>query len=179
MPPSRDSNPFSTCWTGTQSAEYVVSAGPSIDRLLARLEQVDWRGQILGPHGAGKSILLRELRNRCRRQRVRCVEGFEKLPEWRRRMLVAKWRITRQRVVVTTHERQLGLPIVARVRPSERVLESLFLHHTVGRVTPVSLGDARAAYRSKGGDLRAVWLELHLLHECRSRGVKPIACTVR
>jgi energy-coupling factor transporter ATP-binding protein EcfA2 len=37
------------------------SPGFSIDEQIARLEKMNWRGSILGPHGSGKTTLLLEL----------------------------------------------------------------------------------------------------------------------
>jgi hypothetical protein len=60
-PPSRDSNPFATCWTKPGALGYYFELGQSADDLVRALQARHWRGEIIGPHGAGKSTLLHTL----------------------------------------------------------------------------------------------------------------------
>ncbi|HMP79931.1 MAG TPA: hypothetical protein PKD54_10805 [Pirellulaceae bacterium] len=54
-------NPFATCYIRPRSIEYRFRPGESIDLLIARLDHSGWRGQIIGPHGSGKSTLVATL----------------------------------------------------------------------------------------------------------------------
>lgn len=168
-PPSRDSNPFATCWTDHRFAGYLSLPRDAADAAYERMRASGWRGQLVGDHGAGKSTLLAELARRSAAAgiRVRYFEGFERLPKWRQWLLIACWRLARRRVVVTTHEELRGLPVLATLSPSQELLRALFDRLVADRPTPVTLGDAEAAFARHRGNLRKTWFDLHLLHEQR------------
>jgi hypothetical protein len=52
------SNPFSTRRTRPGALAYIFRPGDSPEKLVRLLEQNCWRGEIIGPHGTGKSTLL-------------------------------------------------------------------------------------------------------------------------
>ena len=54
-------NPFSTRHVRPGAIGYRFPAGKSAAVLIARLEKNDWQGQIVGPHGSGKSALVATL----------------------------------------------------------------------------------------------------------------------
>ncbi len=58
LPPSRYTNPFSTCWTAPGRIGYVDFESESVDNTLQRLELTNGWGAIVGQHGSGKSTLL-------------------------------------------------------------------------------------------------------------------------
>lgn len=199
LPPSRMSNPFATCWTDDRRCGYVNSSEDTAGDTLSRIAALGWRGQIIGPHGVGKSALLREIGRRAAgrldvrlvdvsfsttrrsemlidRQQLLLVEGFERLPLWRQMGWLAAWSVMQQRVVVTTHRRVPGLPVAKRLAPSVACLQRLFHHHVRDSDTPVALADAEQIFTRCGGDLRQTWFELHLLHEQRRRrsAAKPV-----
>ncbi len=60
QPPAAD-NPFSTCRTRPGAIPYVFPPGQSAAALIERMRESGWRGQIVGPHGSGKSALLATL----------------------------------------------------------------------------------------------------------------------
>jgi hypothetical protein len=60
-PPSRNSNPFATCWTRPGALSFRFPEGESPETLVARLAANGWWGEIIGPHGCGKSTLLAAL----------------------------------------------------------------------------------------------------------------------
>ncbi len=61
IPPSRNTNPFATCWTRPGALPFRFPAGESAEQLVARLATNGWWGEIVGPHGCGKSTLLAAL----------------------------------------------------------------------------------------------------------------------
>src|SRR4051794_21800064 len=61
-PPSRDLNPFATCWTRAGALPYRFNKGQYVEQLLAQLVVQQWLGAIIGPHGSGKSTLLESLK---------------------------------------------------------------------------------------------------------------------
>src|SRR5262245_23842279 len=62
MHPSRFNNPFATCWTRPGALEFQFVDGESLDGLMTRFAAASWRGEIVGPHGSGKSTLVETLK---------------------------------------------------------------------------------------------------------------------
>lgn len=58
---ARDSNPFATRFTRPGAIGYLFPDGKSVESLLARLRENQWWGEIVGPHGSGKSTLVATL----------------------------------------------------------------------------------------------------------------------
>ena len=59
--PSQASNPFSTSFVRPGALPFRYPAGMTRDQLLTRFETNGFRGQIVGPHGVGKSSLVADL----------------------------------------------------------------------------------------------------------------------
>lgn len=193
-PPSRDANPFATCWVRPGRLPYAaVGDDARPERMLDKLANAGWRGQLVGGHGSGKSTLLLTLRDELDRRdvpyraidardpsrrwrtgdgespRLLLVEGFERLRPCEQRRRLAAWRRAGIGCLVTTH-RPLRcwprpLPVLATLSPSETLLERLFQRLTAGSETPVGLEDAKRSLYLHRGDLRAVWFDLYDLHE--------------
>ena len=181
-PPSRDANPFATCWTRPGALPWCGDR----DAIVERLSRSDWRGQVVGPHGAGKTTLLCALVEPLRQAGKRpvlfdaldsadidgdvlLVEAFERLPRRAQWRLIAAWRRTGVGFVVTTHRKLRGwftpLRIVAATRPDERIVAQLFAQLTTCRPTSVTIDDALACFASRDGNLRETWFDLYLRHE--------------
>ncbi|MCI0361546.1 MAG: hypothetical protein L0211_23935 [Planctomycetaceae bacterium] len=58
---ARDSNPFATRFTRPGAVGYLFPAGLSVQSLVAVLGENHWWGEIVGPHGSGKSTLVATL----------------------------------------------------------------------------------------------------------------------
>ncbi len=58
MPPS---NPFATRYTRPGAIEYLFPAGQSAESLVDKLRGNGWWGEIVGPHGSGKTTLVTAL----------------------------------------------------------------------------------------------------------------------
>ncbi|MEN1682151.1 MAG: hypothetical protein AAGJ46_21445 [Planctomycetota bacterium] len=163
-PASRFANPFATCWTRPGAMPWIGEGGASSDALTTRLVTLGG-GQIIGPHGVGKSTLLAALAERMadRAEDWLVLDGAEQLSWFERRRLTRRFRRGEVRPIVTTH-RRLGLPVLVELRPSrqlfERLFESLIAHHA----TPVTLADAAACYDRYGPNLREVWFALYDRH---------------
>jgi len=54
-------NPFRTACIRPGAMPYLFPPGENAESLVARLRQNGWRGEIVGPHGTGKSALLAAL----------------------------------------------------------------------------------------------------------------------
>ncbi len=182
--PNRQSNPFATCWTRPGALPFSPSEVASVESCLELLEANQWRGQILGPHGVGKSTLLvsigQALESRglpvtwmragrdsdqlppAADEAVLLVDSYECLPRWRR------WLWRRRRLVATSH-RPAGLPTIASLRPTLGDAMKLFEWLTADRPTPVLPGDLARSFASRRGNVREVWFDLYDLHERRTR----------
>jgi hypothetical protein len=55
------SNPFATRYTRPGAIEYLFPAGQSAESLVDKLRENGWWGEIVGPHGSGKSTLVAAL----------------------------------------------------------------------------------------------------------------------
>lgn len=188
-PPSRRSNPFASCWTRPDAVGFVDTAEQGVDDAVNRLEAAAWRGQIVGPHGAGKSTLMAamagKLRERgvdvsawrpegsSRRRRdvgVVLLDGFERLGRGDRRTALAACARSGHGWLLTTHRAVRDTAVVAKLAPSVETAVGLFRRLTAELPTPVTIADVRHAFAARGGNLRDVWLDLYVLHEARSRG---------
>ena len=124
---------------------YYLPEGDSAKRIVDRLAVNGWRGQIVGPHGTGKSTLLRvlvdELIRRGRRPRLVAfhdggtrmltvaedsrdctdlvLDGFEQINWLGRFRLCRRMRRTGCGLLTTSH-RSLGLPTLLHTRVDTR-----------------------------------------------------------
>jgi hypothetical protein len=57
----RSSNPFATRFTRPGAIDYLFPPGQSAESLVDRLRSSGWWGEIVGPHGSGKSTLVAAL----------------------------------------------------------------------------------------------------------------------
>lgn len=140
---SRPLNPFSVQCHGPGNIEYLFADAGSLERLVERLARRGWRGELCGPHGVGKSTLLRTLQGEARcgglrtawwqcsdRQRwlrlawvaalgrldVVFLDGGERLVGWQLRWLMVATRAAGVGLVITSHVRQrhgLHVPLKA------------------------------------------------------------------
>lgn len=129
-PPSRDANPFATCWTRPGALPWIDTDQQPLAAMVERLTDANWRGQIVGRHGVGKSTLMQALRKplaEAGRKVVMIdaargaegaeadrlgsgtagslllVEGFERLGRRERRGWLAQTRRSGVGLLVTTH----------------------------------------------------------------------------
>lgn len=105
------SNPFATRHTRPGALDFVLPPGVTLADLVERLRTSGWRGEIVGPHGTGKSTLLAavipELRAAGREvQQVTLSAGQSQLPITAEE--AARWTAATQ-LVLDGYE-QLGWP---------------------------------------------------------------------
>jgi hypothetical protein len=195
--PSRDANPFATCWTKPGAIAYRCPGGESLATIAERLEQNGWWGQILGPHGSGKSTLLASLREQIagrrnvrnlqvrdyRLQRFRnwswsdlahgdvlMIDGYDQLGGWTRWRIAAHARRRRCGLVVTTH-RRLALSMLARTAPELPLVQRLVDELTVGIPGVVAPGDVAASFARHNGNVREIFFDLYDRYERYARDV--------
>lgn len=136
QPPS--ANPFATRHVRPGAIPYLFSDETTLESLVARLAGNEWRGEIIGPHGTGKStlvaallpyiertgrkVVLYRLREGGRRLPamprdirslaagdVLVVDGYEQLPRWRQWLLCRQCRRRGIGILATAHA-ATGLP---------------------------------------------------------------------
>lgn len=151
--------------------------------LARRLRASGYRAAIVGPHGHGKSTLLRSLHAqglwpanmpptvvqvrpgkpvpellRDPRQAPRdvLIDGYDLLPWWLRH----RWRLRPGRLVVTSHRRTL-LPTLLRCQTTPTLLTHLLMRLSPAVATQMSASDVAALHAAHRGNVREVFRALY------------------
>ena len=136
------SNPFCTHWITPSSCEFNQRFNGEIQHVMQTMLDFGCRGQIMGPHGVGKSTLMHRICKQLKMEGLNPVQmnlDFQLVGNSNKKLLVKNciWVIDRfesltrrqqsrvikhtkrQRIglLVTAH-RQLSLPVVARLSPN-------------------------------------------------------------
>lgn len=196
-PPSRELNPFATCWTKPGALPFHYPDGQSADRLVAKLASQHWRGAILGAHGSGKSTLLESLKPAIRaagrdirsiglhdgqRQLPRnflargseaansvvIIDGYEQLG-WSARLRL--WRYMRSTgggLLVTSHT-PVRLPVLIHLAPGRDLVEQLVDELCADLSTPITRADIVASHACHGSNVREIFSDLYDRHEIERR----------
>lgn len=174
---------------------YLFPPETDCESLLRQLRENGWRGQIVGPHGSGKSALVATLLTVLRSQthpiewielhdgqrrlpggleRLRglpfgtlvVVDGYEQLAFWNR---LRVRRCCRQRglgLLVTAHA-PAGLPTLFATNPSPMLAERIVQCLLGERTWPVSREELHRRYCEHRGDLRELLFDLYDAYEQR------------
>ncbi len=195
--PDPAENPFSAARIRPGAVAYLPTPTTNVGELVERLRQNDWWGQIVGPHGSGKSALLAalvpvieqsgrptlvvELHDGQRRLPIKpgclkgpdapkqlVVDGYEQLSRWHRHR--AK-RLCRRRglgLLVTSHD-SVGLPDLCRVATDLTLAQQIVSRFQDGFPPLVTAGDVAATYAAHDGDVREMLFDFYDLYEARRR----------
>jgi hypothetical protein len=204
--PSRESNPFATCWTKPGALAFRFPAGQTAEHLVARLAAQNWWGEIVGPHGSGKSTLLAALipllngtgrqvtlivlRDRQRPTPKRTlsdalllskplliIDGFEQLSYISRAWVRWQCRRSAAGLLVTSHV-ATGLPLLIRPQPNLPLVEQLVAELTRLRPSSISLADIAASHACRGSNVRELFFDLYDRHEAARRAAPTTAASV-
>ena len=174
---------------------YRFGPGKSAAALVARLEENGWRGQIIGPHGSGKSALVATLVESLKqagrqvvviavhdgRRRlpadfrrtigraqgtILIVDGYEQLAVCSRFLLRRFCRRHGLGLVVTAH-RSVGFPDLARTTTSLELARQIVRQLLRARRWPLGPEEINDRFSRHEGDLREVLFELYDLYEQR------------
>ncbi len=188
-------NPFSTRHVRPGALAFLFPPGQSAAALVDQLRAQGWRGEIVGPHGSGKSSLLAALipaiheagrptllvtlhdgQRRLPQSVLRAeiapgtivvIDGYEQLSAWSRFRLDGLCRRRNLGLVVTSHA-SVGLPRLwtTDVTPElARRLVTRLLGDESSVISPEEVDSCLARHQ---GNLRETWFELYDVY--RSRG---------
>lgn len=196
------SNPFATRWVRPGAIPYLFPPGESLPVLVERLEASAWRGEIIGPHGSGKSTLVAHLapalatcgRNvswypvgsgRSGRPTAGAwppqwsaatqvvVDGYEQLGRLARlRLQAAAWRAGCG-LLITTH-RPAGFPQLMQTGPVRATVLAIVDELLAGDQTVIGPVDVAASMSIQGANVREILFDLYDLYERRTRGIRNV-----
>ena len=195
LDPRLRSNPFATRFTRPGALPFLFPQEQTPQTLVDALAAAGWWGEIIGPHGSGKSSLLAallpEIAARGRRavhialsQGERklpsdppgqaewtqdtqvVVDGYEQLSWFSRRGLKARCRRQKSGLLITAHE-PCGLPGLFQTAPSLELAQSIVRQLLPEGDETIALGEIRQAYEQQPGDLREMLFRLYDLYQNR------------
>lgn len=190
-------NPFVTRRIRPGAIPYIFPADDSLDALLERLRERHGWGQIVGPHGSGKSTMLESLLPKLSRRAARLefftlhqserrlpvtaartrdwdemtqvvVDGYEQLSWWNRTRLKRLCRRCRAGLLVTTH-RDMGLPMLLATDVSQETAQAVVDRLLGGSSAWITTDDVARTFDSQQGNLREILFALYDLYQQRRR----------
>lgn len=190
-------NPFSTTFVRPGAIPFLFSAGVGMADLVTQLETQDWWGQIIGPHGTGKSTLLAGLMQALATagreplwyafrdgvislpsfraeqlglhpEAVLVIDGYEQLGSWQRWRLCRACRRSACGLVVTAHY-PVGLPGLYNTSVDADMAQRVLSHLNREGTSNVSPEDLVQCLTIRKGNLREALFDLYDLHERRVR----------
>lgn len=195
--PQQIENPFATRHVRPGALPYLFSAGENTDELVKRLRNNGWWGQIIGPHGSGKSALLAslapaieragrktflvELHDRQRRlpsgfhagartndPLVVIVDGYEQLGRLQRFRLKRFCRRGGLGLLASAHK-AAGLPELFQTSANLDVVQQLVERLQAESATKVGAEEVAERFARHGGNVREILFDLYDLYEARRR----------
>jgi len=190
-----DQNPFSTWAVRPGAIVFRLDDSQTVDTLIARLAEHDWWGEIVGPHGSGKSSLLATLsdpieqagRQLCR-YRVRrgerqmpiatsdlqawsdktqvVIEGYEQLGARNRKLIEATARRRKAGLLVTCHT-PLALPTLYETNVTLELAQGIVRDLIPANCTFIHDDDVQAAFERNGQNMRELLFNMYDLYEKR------------
>lgn len=188
-------NPFATRSVRPGIIPYRFVNGSSVAGLIESLRHQNWQGEIVGPHGSGKSTLIQSLiqglRGMGRSERLITlhsgesrlpvsgadlqtwgadtqviIDGYEQLGGWTRTLINRVCSRQGCGLLVASHE-TVGLPLLVQTSPSLEVIQEIV--RDIQPCTPLRVfdRDVELSFHRHGGNVREVFFELYDLYERR------------
>lgn len=147
-------NPFATRFTRPSAMPFLMPEHMDIETLGANFISYGYCGQIVGPHGCGKTTLTYLLQS-CFQTRFRSVrrltirthptldlemvkedlagsgpsllvvDGIERIAVLQRWLLIRSCRALGTALLVTSHRRVLALPVLCELEPNSEILDRI------------------------------------------------------
>jgi hypothetical protein len=191
-----DVNPFATRFIRPGAGEFLLPEAITLETLVVQMAAADWRGQIIGPHGSGKSSLLAALRpaleaagrelewfalrlgQRSLPANARMaadwsattqivIDGYEQLG-WPARWWIQRAARRQKAGLLVTAHTDVGLPTLWNTLASEPLAQRIVAELLAGDEL-IAPEDVSRCYQSHGGNVREMLLGLYDLYESRSR----------
>ena len=190
------SNPFATRFTRPGALGYLFPPGQSAVGMLDLLRNNHWWGEIIGPHGSGKSSLLAELLPLLEAggRRVALyslhqgdriipiskadvadwneetqvvVDGYEQLSWWSKRRLQGQVKAQKAGLLITAHQ-PMGLPPLFATQPTLALARQIVaeLQKSDPQKT-LADADVAAAFAAHGANLREMLFSLYDVYQRR------------
>jgi hypothetical protein len=188
-------NPFCARRIKPGEIPFFFEPGQSAQSLVELLRENQWRGQIVGPHGSGKSALLacllplielagrrpllialhdgrRSLPKGIFRNAPRdpdtlvIVDGYEQLAPWNRFLLKRRCRRGQFGLLVTAHA-PAGFPDVYRTSATLALAQRIVEHLQQGHAPRVAPADVAEQFARHSGNIRETLFALYDLYQSR------------
>ena len=196
--PESSENPFCSRRVRPGGIPYLFAPGESAAELVDRLRDSGWWGQIVGPHGSGKSALLaalmpaieaagrrtvlielhdgqRQMPPDFRRRldagcpTVLIVDGYEQLSLWQRLRLRRFCRRGGMGLLLTAHA-PVGLPDLCHTSVTPELAQQIVERLQRGHPPRIAAADVAERFACQSGDLRETLFDLYDLYEERRGG---------
>ncbi len=191
-------NPFATRFTRPGAIGYLFPLGQSAIGTLDLLRSNRWWGEIIGPHGSGKSSLLAELLPLLEatgrgvalyglhqgdrtlpitKSDVKSwnadtqvvVDGYEQLSWWSKRRLQGWVKAHGAGLLITAHQ-PMGLPPLVTTQPSLELARQIVAELTKNDSTQALTDvDIAAAFARHPTNLREMLFSLYDVHQRRQK----------
>jgi hypothetical protein len=198
--PATAENPFCSRRVRPGGLPYLFASGATAADLVDQLRRNAWWGQVVGPHGSGKSALLAtlmpaieragrrtllvELHDGQRRlpvdlrrtpdlggSTVLVVDGYEQLGLWHRLRLKRFCRRRGLGLLVTAHA-PVGLPDLFHTAVNLEMAQQIVEQLQRGHPPQVTAEDVATRFSRHDGNMREVLFDLYDLYQLRRRGAE-------
>lgn len=188
-------NPFSTRFVRPGAIPFHFNESETAEQLVEKLKQNHWRGEIIGPHGTGKSTLLENLKpfiehagrglihlkltaekpslnvselfgGAWNAQTLVIIDGYEQLRFLARFVLAVRRLFSGAGMLITAH-RSMGFPPLYETRASEPIFNDLVELLMREANSTITRTEAAQALQASRGNVRDALFRLYDLHELR------------
>lgn len=191
-------NPFSTRFIKPGQIPFQSSdESTALDELVSRLENQNWTGEIVGPHGSGKSTLVESLKGLISQDlhhvtirteddhtsiyrnlldwlateksgSLLIVDGIEQIERHRIEDIISRCQSHQIGLLVTSHE-SVGLPLLHRCQSGLEPFRAVVRELLQGRTIPITNEEIDYAYNKYSPNLREALFSLYDVYELKRR----------